>query len=361
MVMTNELVKQANQAIVYFDEPPFMPDDEPPSLTQAKPQKKRYKILSAVDFLKPQPPVEWIVDGLIPAGGLNIFYGESGCGKTWSLMDLEICVARGDNWLNLKTQKCNVLHIDEDGGEIRTSRRFSEVIRGHEADNNTPIYSVADTGFDFSKPNDIGELYNLIVEVQAQLVIIDTLADIMPGRDENSVKDVLPILKNIRRIAEETRAAIILIHHANRNGSYRGSSAIKGKLDALVCVEKPTGSDEIKFSVEKLRDGATSTFAATANFMTIDPKLFWLSTSTATASITFGKGQKYVFRYLLENGASEITAISSNADSCSPDTARRSVYSLADTGHVQRVDGGGAGVKAVYDLTDEGKEAAENV
>ena len=64
--------------------------------------------------------------------------------------------------------------------------------------------------------------------------------------------------------------------------------------------------------------------------------------------------------YLLENGASEMTAISSNADSCSEGTAKRSVYNLADNGYLQRVDGGGSGQKAVYDLTDKGREAAEN-
>jgi RecA-family ATPase len=69
-------------------------------------------------------------------------------------------------------------------------------------------------------------------------VIVDALADVMPGRDENAVKDTAPIFLTLRKIAEETQCAIIVIHHSNKTGGYRGSSAIKGAIDLLLSVEK---------------------------------------------------------------------------------------------------------------------------
>jgi hypothetical protein len=358
MVMTNELVKQANQAIVYFDEPPFMPDDEPPSLTQAKPQKARYEILSAFEALQPQPPIDWIVDGLISAGSVNVFYGEGGSKKTWALLDMAVCVARGDAWLNFKTKAGGVLVIDEESGRRRIMRRLGDVLRGHNADDRTPVSCVSLAAFDFGKPNDIGELYNLIIESQSQLVIVDALADVMPGRDENAVKDVQPIFLALRKIAEQTQTAIIIIHHANKGGTYRGSTAIKGALDLLLSVESKTGTNEITFKTEKARDTEASSFGASAVFV---PDSFSLSASTTFTAQTFSKGQKYVLRYLLENGASAVKDISSHADSCSEGTARNSIYSLTADGFAERTDGGIQGAAAVYDLTDKGREAAENV
>jgi hypothetical protein len=320
--------------------------------------KSRYEILSAVDALQPQPPIEWIVDGLISAGSVNVFYGEGGSKKTWALLDMAISVARGESWLSLATQAGGVLVIDEESGRRRITRRIGEVLRGHNADADTPIYCVSLAAFDFGEPNDIGELYNLIVATKARLIIIDALADVMPGRDENAVKDVQPIFLSLRRIAEETQAALILIHHANKGGNYRGSTAIKGALDLLVSVESRTGSDEITFKTEKARDAIASSFGASANFMT---DMFWLRPSTASASQEFNKGQRYVLRYLLASGASAVKDISDNADTCSEVAARNGVYELTEKGHVKRVNGGGRGVAAIVDLTEKGKNEAEKL
>jgi len=359
MTMTDELVKQT---IVHFDEPPFM-DDEPPFMDdepptpQSKPTKKRYEILSSFEALQPQPPIEWIVDGLISAGSVNMFFGEGGSKKTWALLDMAVCVARGDDWLNFKTKAGGVLVIDEESGRRRIMRRLGDVLRGHNADDSTPVSCVSLAAFDFGKPDDIGELYNLIIASQSQLIIVDALADVMPGRDENAVKDVQPIFLALRRIAEETQTAIIIIHHANKGGTYRGSTAIKGALDLLLSVESKTGTNEITFKTEKARDTTASSFGASAVFM---PDSFLLSASATATGQTFSKGEKYVLRYLLENGASTIKDISSHADSCSEVTARNCTYALAGAGLAERTDGGGSGVKAVYNLTDKGREAVEN-
>lgn len=333
-----------------------VPDEQDDGGSHPKP---RYEILSAVDALQPQPPIEWVVDGLISAGSVNVFYGEGGSKKTWALLDMGICVARGDSWLNFKTQAGGVLVIDEESGRRRITRRIGEVLRGHNADSDTPVYCISLAAFDFGSPNDTGELYNLIATIKARLVIIDALADVMPGRDENAVKDVQPVFLSLRRMAEETQAAIVIIHHANKGGSYRGSTAIKGALDLLLSVESKTDNNEIVFKTEKARDTTASTFAASANFM---PDMFWLSPSTiASASQEFNKGQRYVLRYLLVNGASAVKDISNNADSCSEVTARNSVYNLAEQGFITRVNGGGQGAKAIYDLNNKGREEASKL
>ncbi len=323
-----------------------------------KQSRPRYEILSAADALQPQPPIEWIVDGLISAGSVNLFYGEGGSKKTWVLLDMGVCVARGEPWLNFKTQAGPILFIDEESGQRRMMRRLSDVLSGHNAVSDTPIYCVSLAAFDFGEPNDIGEFYNLINSTKVQLVIIDALADVMPGKDENSVKDVQPIFLALRGIVEETQAAIIIIHHANKSGDYRGSSAMKGAVDLLLKIKSKTGSNEIIFNIEKARDITSSSFVATANFA-LDS--FSLTASIISTHQPFNKGQRYVLLYLLANGASAVKNISDNADTCSETAARNGVYELIDSGSIKRINGGGRGVAAIVELTEKGKNDAEKL
>ena len=352
---------ETQQNHISFEPPPvedfevFLAPDEPePQQTKTE----RYEILTAANFSEPQPPIDWIVDGLISAGSVNVFFGEAGCGKTWALLDLAVCMANGAPWLGMATKQGAVLIIDEESGRRRLSRRMNAILQGHDAGPDTPVMAVSLAAFDMGNPNDIGEFYNLIINTGARLVIIDALADIMPGRDENAVKDTAPIFLSLRKIAEETQAAIIVIHHANKTGGYRGSSAIKGAIDLLLSVEKKNDSNNMTFKTDKARDTTAGAFAATMNF---DSDKFWLTVSEfekTTAEYT--KGARYVMRYLTTSPAGTMADIQGAADSCSEEAARKAVYYLVNIGLVERTNPGGRGAMALFALTEKGREAAEN-
>jgi DNA-binding HxlR family transcriptional regulator len=318
---------------------------------------QRYQLLTAANFFEPQAPIMWTVHGLISAGSVNVFFGEAGCGKTWALLDMGVCVADGAPWLGMATTAGPVLIIDEESGQRRLSRRMGEVLRGHGANDRTPIMATSLAAFDMGNPNDIGEVYNLIISTGARLVIIDALADIMPNRDENAVKDTAPIFLSLRKIAEETQAAIIVIHHSNKAGGYRGSSAIKGAIDLLLSVEKKNDNNNVTFKTEKTRDTTAGAFGATMNFM--DDKFWMTAAEFEKTAQAYSKGERYVMRYLLANSESSVSDISDHADTCAATTARNSVYALADKGITTRTNGGGKGVNATYKLTEAGRALAE--
>ena len=351
MQKNKQLVTKKNE-IDYKD---FVVDD-----VQAQQEKKqRYKILTASNFFAKQDPINWIVDGLVSAGSVNVFFGEPGCGKTWALLDLAICAANGTPWLDMATIPGPVLIVDEESGERRLSSRMGEVLRGHDAGIKTPIMAVSLAAFDVGNKEDYVELYNLIINTKARLVIIDALADIMPGRDENAVKDTQPIFISLRKIAEETQAAIIVIHHNNKKGDYRGSSAIKGAIDLLLSVEKKNDSNNMMFKTEKARDTLARTFSATMNF---DSGKFWLTTSEyEKTTAEYNKGCRYVFRYLTTNKTATMSDIQGAVDSCSEEAARKAVYYLVNILLVERVDPGGRGTTAIFSLTKEGTKEAQNV
>ena len=319
--------------------------------------RPRFVVRTAADALKPQAPLEWIVDRIISKGSVNIFYGDPGAKKTYALLSMAVCIAKGKPWLELTVIPCKVLFIDEETGEKRLSLRIAAALRGELAGEDTPIEFISLAGFKLDDPNDTVILKAVIQERGAGVIILDALADVMTG-DENSKQDTQPIFNRLRMIAEETGAAIIIIHHSNKVGGYRGSSAIKGAVDLMILVESKNGNDYLDFTSEKNRDGEAVKWAAKAAWL-MNPERFHLTAREPLEKLKpLPLSQDYVIRFLKEHGPAKMSAIMGAADTCESGTAKKAVYALVRLGKVYRTnpDEQGQGIEAVYDLV----KAAEN-
>jgi hypothetical protein len=319
--------------------------------------KDKYSLHWAREALEPQPPIKWIVNSLFSSGSVSLVYGEGGTKKTYSLIDCMVCVALGNKWLNFETEQSTVLLIDEESGLRRLNRRLGDIMRGHLAGKTLPFAYVSLAQFDLREQTDIEKLQELIKQSGAKLVIIDALADIMPGGDENAVKDIQPIFLGMRKTAEEEQCAIVMIHHANKGGDYRGSTALKGAVDLMLKVESKIDSPKISFKTEKVRDTEPFEFLAYAHF---NGDQIWLSPFVDNKQKSLSDPQEYVIRFIAKNGASDVSTMKNKADTCSPESARKAIYFLAkeDIKYVKRIDDGGSGEKATYDLTDDGRDYA---
>ncbi len=309
------------------------------------PERPRFVLRNAAYALQPQPPIDYIVDDLITNSSVNVIYGEPGSKKTYTALSLAVCVANGKNWLDFKTRKNPVLIIDEESGEKRLSRRLGEAIRGEFCDSTSPIFYISLAGFKLDDPNDPILIHALIEKTGARLVIIDALADIMDG-DENDKKDVQPVFNALRKIAENTDSAILIIHHSNKAGGYRGSSAIKGSIDLMVQVTSENGSNLVNFNTEKNRDGDKTSWAAEA-IWTEDQ--FYLKPTTRQVN-EHGRAETHIINFLTENGASYIDEMIASAELCSSQGARQAIYSLARKGSIIRTNTG-TRRRAIYELS----------
>lgn len=310
--------------------------------------KPRYIVRTAADALQPQEPVEFVIKDLISRGSVNLFYGEAGVKKTYLLIALGVCVAGGKKWLNFDVIQTKVLYIDEDNGNKRFTSRLGEGLRGEGCGPETPFSYVCYGAFKLDKPTDTTLLQALIEVEEPGLVIIDVLADVMDG-DENSKQDTQPVFTNLRKIADQTNAAIILIHHANKAGGYRGSSAIKGAVDTMILVESENGKNTISFKCEKNRDAEPQEWGAIATWF---EDKFFLRPSLTDIAPHYSKAESYVLRYLEDHGPSKIPDITGAADMCSAEGARLAVYSLTRKEKTYRTnpEDKGKGSIAIYAL-----------
>lgn len=242
------------------------------------------------DAYKPRPPIEYIVDGIFALPSLNILYGSPGCLKSLLAADLAVCVAGGTDWLpplpgaqgggtkSFPVPQKNVTWIDFDNGEHRTSNRFEAIGRARNIPGKVGLsyYSMA---IPWLAANDTKQIYNLITLInseQAKLVVIDNLATISGGNDENS-HEMIQVMSNLRLVSETTGAALVIIHHSRKETGYkgrsgdnlRGFSGIRGAIDTGLFVDRESGTDSLTIKSEKTRDADIKPFGA---MFTYQPK-----------------------------------------------------------------------------------------
>jgi hypothetical protein len=333
------------------EEPPF--DNSFENVVEVPEINPRYKIRDATFFLEERPPIEYLIDDLITVGSVNLWVGKFGSKKTWSAISAAVCVAAGKTWLGMKVKQGTVLIVDEESGEDRLSRRINLALRGELVQNEKiPIKSVSLAQFNLLKtPDDIRELTSLILSVDASLVIIDALSDIMAGGDENSVKDTQPVCMALRRIADFTKTAIILIHHVNKNGDYRGSSAIPGAVDTMLLIESAVDSNIISFKSEKVRDGEAVQFAAAANWTTDQ---FYLMEADYKKKKHLTNSEIFILNFLKDNGTSTIKDLCAfSGDLYTLNTLRSAVKSLISEKMIERINKNEKGVEGIYGIVNE--------
>lgn len=311
--------------------------------------QSRFKIYTGDDALNPLPPITYLVGDLFAESTVNLIVGEPGSKKTYAMLDMLVCVAAGDKWLNYATHKCTVLIVDEESGERRLKRRLGGTMRGHSvAKNQTKIFCTSLSGLHLLEEKEQDSLEQLAKDTGAKLILIDALVDTLIGGDENSSADMQTVFQALRRIAENTCAAVVVIHHNGKNGGYRGSSAIHGAIDTMISVESKPKDTNIEFKTVKTRDSQPFSFAAIANFF--PDETFNLSPSIPTAPIDrLSDSEQYVVDYLKKKDAA-LDDIEDHASGCSGVAARRAVYRLARNGKIVRKNAGARGVQAIYGL-----------
>jgi len=333
------------------------------SLKSAQAQTPGVRLYSLAEMLAPQPPLDWIVDGLLLPGSVAIFAGSFGSKKTWTILSLAVSVAAGIDWLGRKTKQVPVLIVDEESGKRRLFERMGKVIRGLGLGDGLPIYASVMAGFDLRDNNSVAMLADLIQQTGAGLVVIDALADVAPGADENSVKDTMLLMTNLRRLAEDLQVAIVLIHHSNKaGGAYRGSSAIAGAVALLVTVQSEAKESLITFDIVKFWDGEPGKFYALAQWDSF-ADTFILTETTQTPKLNLTNAEIYVLKYLGDEQTAELADIQNSTLLFTASTLKTAVVELVKRGYVENTAKGlpGRGRKATYQLTTQGEQVYEQV
>lgn len=215
----------------------------------------KFPVVSA-GALTRRKPGDWLIKGVLPQADLVVLYGASGSGKSFVGIDMLAAIAQGLPWRGRKTKKGRALIIAAEGGG-GVGKRFEAYCRHHNINADELDIGLIIAPPNFMLKDDITELVKAVAAAGgADVIMVDTFAQVTPGANENGAEDMGLALANARALGEATGAVIILVHHAGKDlhrGS-RGWSGIKAAADAEIEVFKhENGQREIRIS--KMKDG----------------------------------------------------------------------------------------------------------
>jgi len=206
------------------------------------------------DAFAPREPLVWVVDNIISAGSLNIWYGSPGTLKSMLLTDLAVCVATGARWLSrpdephsgIETTPAGVMWLDFDNGQRRTHERFAALARARKLNDAAPItyYSMPRPKLAAGDADSIHALLARMINRNVGLVIIDNLGKVAGDADENSA-DMQKPMDGLRHLAETGYAVVVIHHQRKSNGvnvrageTLRGHGSIEAALDLAMLVTR---------------------------------------------------------------------------------------------------------------------------
>jgi hypothetical protein len=231
-----------------FDDIPETPEE-----TAAKVEKaSRFAVIPADEFVT-RPAPGWIIKGVLPLADIIMVFGESGSGKSFIVADMGLSIARGEPWRGLKTKAGRVAYIAaEGGGGFRN--RLKAYAEYHDVDLKGLPFGVIHAAPNFLQKEDIKAVIAAIeASGGADVVVVDTFAQVTPGANENAGEDMGLALKNARAIGDAVGAAVILVHHSGKDASKgaRGWSGLRAAADAELEVLRVEGTRWIRTTKQK--------------------------------------------------------------------------------------------------------------
>ncbi|UYN89845.1 MAG: AAA family ATPase [Anaerolineales bacterium] len=307
-------------------------------------------IYSAKDAFGPPPRIEWLIPNLLARPSLNILVGQPGSKKTLLALDLAACIALGKPWLGLPVEQTPAYLIDMETGRPRLWSRIHSALLAHGGSPDTPLYFQSLPIYDLQQEQHRRNIRNDADQLAAGLIIIDALSGLLRGADENNTASVFPILNNLRILSEQANAAVLVIHHMNKSGDFRGSSAIAAAVDLMLATHSSPQSPIVTLTPIKSREASPQPLSARAHFQ---PGRTWFTAEAdpPPAITNLAPAAVKLLHHLHLNGPATTASIFTQLDSLSPSTLRHQIHQLKSAGYLARTNTGRQGATATYGLT----------
>ena len=174
-----------------------------------------------------------LIGGVLRQGHKMIISGPSKAGKSFLLLELAYAIAEGHTWIGNKCKMGKVLYVNMEIDRASFARRFISIYNARKMNygahrSNIDIWNLR--GYSMPITKLIEPLLRRAKKEAYSAIIIDPLYKVLEG-DENSNTDVARMGAGFDRIAQETGASVIYVHHfakgyaGDRSSIDRGSGA----------------------------------------------------------------------------------------------------------------------------------------
>tara|TARA_R100001463_G_scaffold23977_1_gene57264 strand:- start:8592 stop:9704 length:1113 start_codon:yes stop_codon:yes gene_type:complete len=235
-------------------------------ITDEKVVKNGTSVLHGMDIWDtPSRNVEWAVKDMIPMRKKTVAVGDFEAGKSYLYLGAALSIAGGKTgYIGFEIPKMRkVLYVDLENGVDETLGRIRKLTVGHQIDK----VKASENLTLITKPGDFEEVFPLIetqvIVQKPDVIIIDNLYQLSGASNISDADKIKPLLTKIERLKEKSDAALVVIHHFNKNTQDQGiaeermagSSVINWWYEHCLMVCK-TNQDFSLLAVGKSRMGA---------------------------------------------------------------------------------------------------------
>ena len=188
------------------------------------------------------PPMEYLVDGLLPQG-LFILAGTQKVGKSWLALDLCVSIATEREVLGRTTVRRDALYLCLEDNFRRIQKRLFAI----DAPETEDMYCAITSGtIEHGLLEQIEDFYKEHIDLG--LVVIDTLQKVREGVESTYAADYKE-MSALKALADKLDITIIVIHHTRKMpdsdpfNQITGSTGLSGCADgSFVLAETYRGS-----------------------------------------------------------------------------------------------------------------------
>lgn len=271
-------------------------------------------------------------------GDLGFLFAPRGVGKTWLALSMARALSEGGklgDWpahcpvkvLYLDGEMPPDLMRDRDKGLERNTGELEFL-------NHEILFERTSKVLNITKPDVQHAIMERCIKTGVRVLILDNLSTVASGMKENDA-DAWELVNNWLLDLRRRKIAVVIVHHAGRNGEMRGTSKREDNVFWIIAL------DDAKKSAED-KSGArfVSRFTKPSrNTQEEIPAYEWhiaTDSATGTVSVTHKQAQSLdVFRQVIEDGVTDCTQIAQELK-VSPATVSRMAKKAIDAGWLKK-------------------------
>jgi hypothetical protein len=183
--------------------------DSTPEWTEPKAKDLVSQLPTLSDIASLDLSIEWVLDGLIPKGGITVLYSKGGRGKTTLMLQIGNSISEGIPFEGLSTIKLPVIYIDFDN-PLNVIVDKAKRLGGND---NFHYWHISNALTPAKIDTDKWETYKRLP--QNALLIFDTLKSCQ-GLDMNKDETMAFILERFR-VLRDMGCTVVLLHHTPKS------------------------------------------------------------------------------------------------------------------------------------------------
>ncbi|MDQ1249525.1 MAG: hypothetical protein QG597_3900 [Actinomycetota bacterium] len=176
----------------------------------------------------------WLVKDIWAAAGVGVIGGHPKSFKTWLGLEIAVSVASGTLCLgrfHVPVSGPVLAFLAEDAPHAVKDRLVALCFHHGIEIECLDLHVIIAHSLKLDRASDVESLDATIESLRPRLVLLDPLVRLHSG-DENSSQTIASLLDSLRSLQRKHDCAVILVHHARKNGSVsRHGQALRGSSD----------------------------------------------------------------------------------------------------------------------------------